>query len=112
MKYIVIDANIPMNIWNFAFHQSVFINNYIPRNKNTVSAWEIFRNCTRPVKNILPFGCCVFAFNHDTRQKTAERNIVGIFLGYHKSDEISDNFSFFSFADSISPDILFFLYYL
>ena len=79
MKYMLIDANIPMNFWNFAFHQSVFINNYIPRNKNTVSAWEIFRNCTRPVKNILPFGCRVSAFNHETTQKAAKRNLVGIF---------------------------------
>ena len=28
------------------------------------------------------------------------------------NDEISDNFSFFFFADSITPDILFFLHYL
>ena len=78
-----------MNFWNFAFHQSVFIINYIPRNKNAVSAWKIFRNCTRPVMNILPFGCRVFAFNHQTTHKTAKRNIVGIFLGYDKSTKIA-----------------------
>ena len=89
MKYMLIDANITLNYWNFAFHQAVFINNYIPRNKNPLSAWEMFRDCVRPVKNILPFGCKVFAFNHETTQKTAKRNIVGVFLGYHKSTKIA-----------------------
>jgi hypothetical protein len=89
MKYMLIDSNVPMTYWNFAFHQSVFVNNYIPRNRNTLSAWEIFRDCVRPIRNILPFGCRVFAFNHETTQKTSKKNIVGIFLGYHKSTKIA-----------------------
>ena len=86
---MLINVKIPMNFWNFVFHQSVFIYNYIPRNKNTVSAWKIFRNCSRPVKNTLPFGCRVFAFNHETAQKTTKRNIFGIFLSNYKSTKIA-----------------------
>ena len=94
MKYLRIDANIRIIFWNFIFHQSVFIKNYIPRNNYTLTASEIFRNCSKPVKNILPFGCRVFAFNHETTQKTAKGNIVGIFIGYPKSTKIAFVFEY------------------
>ena len=89
LKLMLIDSNIPNSYWNFAFHHSVFINNYVPRNNDTQSAWEIFRDCKKTVSNILPFGCRIYAFNHDTRQKIQKRDIRGVFLGYHKSTKIA-----------------------
>ena len=74
---------------NFAFHHSIFIKNYVSRNNNTLSAWEIFIDCKKPISNILPFGCRIYAFNHDTRQKITKRDITGVFLGYHKSTKIA-----------------------
>lgn len=89
LKLMLIDSNVPSSYWNFAFHHSIFINNYVPRNNNTLSAWEIFRDCKKPISNILPFGCRIYAFNHDTRQKITKRDITGVFLGYHKSTKIA-----------------------
>ena len=88
LKLMLIDSNIPNSYWNFAFHHSVFINNYVPRNMATQSAWEVFRSCKKTVSNILPFGCRIYAFNHDTRQKVQKRDIKGVFLGYHKGTKI------------------------
>ena len=89
MKLMLIDSNVPSSYWNFAFHHSIFINNYVPRNNNTLRAWEIFRDCKKHLGNILPFGCRIYAFNHDTRQKITKRDITGVFLGYHKSTKIA-----------------------
>ena len=45
MKLMLMDSNVPSSYWNFAFHHSIFINNYVPGNSNTLSAWETFRDC-------------------------------------------------------------------
>ena len=89
LKLMLIDSNIPKTYWNFAFHHSVFINNYVPRNMNTQSAWELFRDCKKLVQNVLPFGCRIYAFNHDTKQKIFKKDIKGTFLGYHQSTRIA-----------------------
>lgn len=89
MHLFLLDSGLTEEYWNFAFHHAVFINNYVPRNKNTQSAWEILRCTSKQAGNISPFGCRVFAHNYNKRQKIFKKDISGVFLGYHKTTKIA-----------------------
>ena len=89
LKLLMIDSNLPESYWNFAFHQAIFLNNYFPRNKQSRSPWEQLRDCRKKLSDPLPFGCRIFGFNHEIKQKIFKKDIKGIFLGYHRTNKIA-----------------------
>ena len=89
LKLLMIDSNLPESYWNFAFHQAIFLNNYFPRNKQSRSPWEQLRDCRKKLNDPLPFGCRIFGFNHEIKQKIFKKDIKGIFLGYHRTNKIA-----------------------
>lgn len=89
IRILMMDSGIPKYLWTYAFGHALFLLNYLPRNKDQQSPWEIFSGKSKNLKHILPFGCLIFYHNYKTDQKIFTQYKSGVFIGYDKTTKIA-----------------------
>lgn len=89
MKLLLFESGLPKFLWIYAFQHAIFLLNYIPRNKNTISPWKMFTGKDKNIKDLLPFGCLIFYFNFVNDQKIFTEYKSGIFIGYDNTIKIA-----------------------
>lgn len=89
MRILMIDSGLPKHLWFYALTHAIFLLNYIPRNKETESAWEKFSGKKKEIRNLLPFGCLIFYYNYINEQKIFTKYQSGIFIGYDNTTQIA-----------------------
>lgn len=83
IKKLTQSSGSDIKYWTYAYRHAIFLNNILPKNRSSQCPLGVLKDakvvCPR---QLLPFGCKVFCYNYDRKQKLAKESYECAFLGY------------------------------
>lgn len=82
-RAMLIDANLPANLWNEVVKTACYIRNRSPISAGACTPWELFFGLKPDVSHLRVFGCLAYAHKpKHMRNKLEDKAWIGTFVGY------------------------------